>query len=463
MNRLCALAVSAAALAPATLAMGHGTMSNPPSRIYRCWTGDCMNNPDPFLQGIINQDMDACWNWNEKVNFFSSDEYDQLNIPFHVKIPDGQIASAANPRFAALDTVSDQWPTAPVESGPFEMTIHASTPHNPLKMYVFITTPDHRWGEEPLAWDELQLLNTGPVTLEDNEYRFTVNLPPRVGKHSIVTVWQRIDPVGEGFYMVSDVDYGNCEESCECRADLNFDGYVDGADVGLMLAEWGQPGADVNDDGTTNGADLGLLLSSWGVCGIDCNNNGVGDYEEILNGLAEDCNHDGVPDDCQEQVDCDGNGRWDACDIADGLVADCNTNAVPDSCDIADGLETDKNADGIPDACQPEGYSYSLEFDAWEGSFNAYLTINNGSGSCITGGWEVLMTFADGEAPNIESIWDGQLAPHPDENVIRIVNPEWDGSRFCSGTSKTIGMACLGAPTLPVSVYLNGSPAEEEP
>ena len=138
MHTLRVFAVTAAALAPATLALGHGSMSNPPSRIYHCWTGDCMNNPDPFLQGIINQDMDACWNWNEKVNFFPSDQYDQANIPFHEKIPDGQIASAANPRFAALDTVSDQWPTTPVEAGPLEMTIHASTPHNPLKMYVFI-------------------------------------------------------------------------------------------------------------------------------------------------------------------------------------------------------------------------------------------------------------------------------------------------------------------------------------
>ena len=52
-----------------------------------------------------------------------------------------------------------------------------------------------------------------------------------------------------------------------CPADLNGDGQVSGADVGLMLALWGEPGpADLNGDGTTNGADVGLLLAAWGAC-----------------------------------------------------------------------------------------------------------------------------------------------------------------------------------------------------
>lgn len=52
-----------------------------------------------------------------------------------------------------------------------------------------------------------------------------------------------------------------------CPTDLNGDGMTDGADLGLMLAGWGVPGAtDLNGDGSTNGADLGLLLAAWGNC-----------------------------------------------------------------------------------------------------------------------------------------------------------------------------------------------------
>jgi len=52
----------------------------------------------------------------------------------------------------------------------------------------------------------------------------------------------------------------------ECQpADLNCDGVVDGADLGILLSRWGSNdcAADLNGDGVVNGADLGILLSSW--------------------------------------------------------------------------------------------------------------------------------------------------------------------------------------------------------
>ena len=52
-----------------------------------------------------------------------------------------------------------------------------------------------------------------------------------------------------------------------CPEDLNSDDKVDGADIGLLLAQWGGSGsADFNDDGNVDGADIGLLLSAWGDC-----------------------------------------------------------------------------------------------------------------------------------------------------------------------------------------------------
>lgn len=49
-------------------------------------------------------------------------------------------------------------------------------------------------------------------------------------------------------------------------ADINVDLAVDGADLGLMLAAWGECAGcpeDLNGDGVVDGADLGLLLSDW--------------------------------------------------------------------------------------------------------------------------------------------------------------------------------------------------------
>lgn len=71
-------------------------------------------------------------------------------------------------------------------------------------------------------------------------------------------------------------DSASCEDSlCDnclsaCDADLNGDGKVDGADLGLFLIEWGPCSgfcpADLNRDTEVNGADLGLLLLEIGPC-----------------------------------------------------------------------------------------------------------------------------------------------------------------------------------------------------
>lgn len=46
--------------------------------------------------------------------------------------------------------------------------------------------------------------------------------------------------------------------------DLNGDGHVDGADMGILLAAWGNSNVgDLNGDGVTDGADLGLMLGAW--------------------------------------------------------------------------------------------------------------------------------------------------------------------------------------------------------
>ncbi len=51
-----------------------------------------------------------------------------------------------------------------------------------------------------------------------------------------------------------------------CPADLSGDGNVDGVDIGILLAGWGNSSGDINGDGTTDGIDLASLLSGFGAC-----------------------------------------------------------------------------------------------------------------------------------------------------------------------------------------------------
>jgi hypothetical protein len=66
---------------------------------------------------------------------------------------------------------------------------------------------------------------------------------------------------------------GPAQPPASCLGDLNLDGAVTGADLGLLLGAWGAcpggtPGClgDLNLDGAVTGADLGLLLGAWGPC-----------------------------------------------------------------------------------------------------------------------------------------------------------------------------------------------------
>jgi predicted outer membrane repeat protein len=65
---------------------------------------------------------------------------------------------------------------------------------------------------------------------------------------------------------------GGGNSMCDCVGDLTGDGFVTGADLGLLLGAWGpcppegDCPADITGDGVVSGADLGLLLGAWGEC-----------------------------------------------------------------------------------------------------------------------------------------------------------------------------------------------------
>ncbi len=54
----------------------------------------------------------------------------------------------------------------------------------------------------------------------------------------------------------------------DCRPDLDGDRVIGSADLGLLLAAWGDRSRahDLDRDGQVGGSDLGLLVGSWGAC-----------------------------------------------------------------------------------------------------------------------------------------------------------------------------------------------------
>ncbi len=104
------------------------------------------------------------------------------------------------------------------------------------------------------------ILQAPPATVSGTFANDPVSFIP--GK---VYLWE----VGYQSGRVADIVTLTVEDIVPCVADLNGDGKVDGADLGLLLADWGPCAgclADIAPNGAVDGADLGLLLAAWGPC-----------------------------------------------------------------------------------------------------------------------------------------------------------------------------------------------------
>jgi hypothetical protein len=74
--------------------------------------------------------------------------------------------------------------------------------------------------------------------------------------------------------QLADLDSNGVPDICQqptcVDADIYRDFNVNGADLGILLSQWGPntplTESDLNSDGVVNGADLGILLSFWGAC-----------------------------------------------------------------------------------------------------------------------------------------------------------------------------------------------------
>ncbi len=91
------------------------------------------------------------------------------------------------------------------------------------------------------------------------------------------------------------------------------------------------------------------VLCALGVCGVVVSTTQL---------LAEDCNQNGVPDDC-ELAALTAEAPVDPA-FLEGCE-DCNQNGTPDGDEVARGASPDANANSIPDECEA-AYDYVLGF-----------------------------------------------------------------------------------------------------
>ncbi len=89
----------------------------------------------------------------------------------------------------------------------------------------------------------------------------------------------------------ADTNANGVLDGCEiARGDFNLDGIVDGADLSLLLSDWGSAGSgsDMDADGSVGGGDLALLLTQWATTAPDgCALPTVPDWATLLQGAPD--------------------------------------------------------------------------------------------------------------------------------------------------------------------------------
>jgi len=189
-----------ASLAPA---LAHGSMSRPVSRVYQIYLEDPQSPDHPSSRAAIAvAGTQAFYDWHE-VNRLVPD------YNYRAIIPDGQLASAGRAKYAGLDLLRSDWPKTRVHRGPYHMIFNAHVPHDPSFFQAFISRQG--WNPlQPLRWSDLEPLPGAEFfRRQGNLYTFDTELPARTGHHVLYVIWQRIDPAGEAFFSISDVDFGD--------------------------------------------------------------------------------------------------------------------------------------------------------------------------------------------------------------------------------------------------------------
>ncbi len=128
----------------------------------------------------------------------------------------------------------------------------------------------HQWGDPPRpgGYGGSDIWMSRRASLSD-PWEVPVNLGPRVNTSSNESI-PRISPDGRTLYFWSDRSGGWYEASIDPILDLNRDGIVDGEDVMVLRAHWGQnyPLCDIGPfpwgDGIVDEKDLMVLLEAIG-------------------------------------------------------------------------------------------------------------------------------------------------------------------------------------------------------
>ncbi len=178
-------------------ARANGSLVDPPSRLYAC---RFLERFSPACANLWESNPQALFDWMD------------VSLPdvagrHRQAIPNGQLCSAGQTKYAALDRASQDWPVTDLvalPSGIFRLTYQAIEAHPAEYVRVYLTREGFNSTTNALGWADLELVYTSRSLPAADVHEFDILLPPRTGQQILYTIFQRSDSP-EAFYACADV------------------------------------------------------------------------------------------------------------------------------------------------------------------------------------------------------------------------------------------------------------------
>ncbi|QDE96887.1 lytic polysaccharide monooxygenase [Myxococcus xanthus] len=192
----------------ASVALAHGSMEVPLSRVYSCFKEGPETPKSDACKALIQAGgTQALYDWNGVRQGNANDRHRDI-------IPDGKLCSAANESHRGLDLARTDWPSTlitPDTQGRFEFVFHATAVHATGYFRLYVTREGYN-PALPLKWSDLEanpFCSITHVSAQNNRYRLNCPFPQgKTGSHVVYGIWQRSDSP-EAFYACTDVKFSN--------------------------------------------------------------------------------------------------------------------------------------------------------------------------------------------------------------------------------------------------------------
>jgi predicted carbohydrate-binding protein with CBM5 and CBM33 domain len=194
-----------AIVGPLGSAKAHGAMTMPASRTYECYEEGPENPQSAACKAAVALGgTQPLYDWFAVLRSDGSGRTRGF-------IPDGQLCSGGNTKYAAYDAPRNDWPATTLQANTqYDFTYAAWAPH-PGTFTFFVTNSTYD-PTKPLTWDNLQaqpFLTAVQPAVTDGAYHMTGRTPAGLtGRQIIYSVWTRSDST-ETFYGCSDVVFGS--------------------------------------------------------------------------------------------------------------------------------------------------------------------------------------------------------------------------------------------------------------